>query len=152
MLFSKFSEYLERLEKTASRLEITAILKELFEETTKDEIKEVVYLSLGILAPNYESILLNLAEKMMIKTISLAYETSQEEVIKIYKKNGDLGNTAQELNKNKDGNLTINDVFQKLLEIAKISGEGSVDQKINLMSSLLKILIHFLRVLLQGYL
>ncbi len=138
MLFSKFSEYLERLEKTASRLEITAILKELFEETTKDEIKEVVYLSLGILAPNYESILLNLAEKMMIKTISLAYETSQEEVIKIYKKNGDLGNTAQELNKNKDGNLTINDVFQKLLEIAKISGEGSVDQKINLMSSLLK--------------
>jgi DNA ligase-1 len=138
MLFSKFSQYLERLEKTASRLEITAILKELFKETSKDEIKEVVYLSLGILAPNYESILLNLAEKMMIKTISLAYETSQEEVIKIYKKNGDLGNTAQELNKNKDGNLTINDVFEKLLEIAKISGEGSVDQKINLMSSLLK--------------
>ena len=78
MLFSDFAKYLKRLEDTPSRLEITAILKELFDKTEKLEIKEVVYLSLGILAPNYEGVLLNLAEKMVIRTLSLSYNIDLE--------------------------------------------------------------------------
>jgi len=142
MLFSKFSQYLERLEKTASRLEITAILKELFKETSKDEIKEVVYLSLGILAPNYESVLLNLAEKMVARAISIAYDQNLEEVTKIYKQTGDLGNVAESLSVTSDGlrvkNITVHEVFLKLVAIADDNGEGSQDRKIEKFAELLK--------------
>ena len=146
MLFSKFSQYLERLEKTASRLEITAILRELFKETSKSEIKEVVYLSLGILAPNYESILLNLAEKMIARSISIAYDKDLEKVTKLYKKVGDLGVVAEQLSQSTVhsnrptswSQFTVSEVFQKLLVIAKDGREGSQDRKVEKMAELLK--------------
>lgn len=137
MKFSEFANYLDKLEKTSSRLEITAILKDLFSKTSEEEIDKVVYLSLGILAPNYESVLLNLAEKMMLKVISQSTNTDILVVNKLYKKYGDLGNTAQELSKSKGKDLEVADVFEKLIEIAKVSGDGSVDIKINLMAQLL---------------
>ncbi len=140
MLFSKFSQYLERLEKTPSRLEITAILKELFNETSEKEIKEVVYLSLGILAPNFESILLNLAEKMVLRSISLAYGQDLEEVTQLYKKYGDCGDVAQNLAQYKvlSTKYSVHDVYKNLVEIANYSGEGSQDLKIEKFAELLK--------------
>lgn len=140
MLFSKFSLYLERLEKTQSRLEITAILKELFNALSKNEIKEATYLSLGILAPNYESILLNLAEKMVLRSISIAYERDLDEVSKLYKELGDVGDIAQEYSKKQNtiSEYTISQVFQKLVGIANDGGEGSQDRKIEKFADLLK--------------
>lgn len=138
MLISKFSQFLERLEKTPSRLEITAILKELFNETSEKEIKEVVYLSLGILAPNYESILLNLAEKMVARSIAIAYKKDLDEVTKLYKETGDLGNVAEKFSTVDRSVLTVHDVFLNLIEIANDSGEGSQERKVEGMSKLLK--------------
>ncbi len=142
MNFSKFSEYLERLEKTPSRLEITAILKDLFKETTVSEIKEVTYLSLGILAPNYESILLNLAEKMVARSIAIAYDKDLEEVTRLYKETGDLGNVAESLSKNQkiqnSKTQNVEDVYKKLVDIANDSGEGSQEAKISKFAELLK--------------
>lgn len=138
MLFSDFAKYLKRLEDTPSRLEITAILKELFSKTSKDEIKEVVYLSLGILAPNYEGILLNLAEKMVARAISIAYDKELDNVTKLYKQTGDLGNVTEKFSTVDCSLLTVHEVFLKLLEIAKDGGEGSQDRKIELMADLLK--------------
>lgn len=140
MLFSKFSQYLEKLEKTPSRLEITAILKDLFKETTVSEIKEVTYLSLGILAPNYESVLLNLAEKMVARAIAIAYSKDLEEVTKLYKETGDLGDVAEKLAliTNHQSLITVSEVFQKLVAIANDSGEGSQEAKISKFAELLK--------------
>lgn len=140
MFFSDFAKYLKRLEDTSSRLEITAILKELFKKTDKSEINEVVYLSLGVLAPNYEGILLNLAEKMVARAIALAYNIDLEKVTKLYKETGDLGNVAEKLSQITSNKLqlTVSGVFQKLLEIAKDNGEGSQDRKIELLADLLK--------------
>ncbi|HLD92483.1 MAG TPA: ATP-dependent DNA ligase [Patescibacteria group bacterium] len=140
MLFSDFAEYLKRLEVTSSRLEITSILTDLFDRTSSDEIQKVTYLSLGVLAPNYEGILLNLAEKMMIRTIAIAYNLKTEDVIKLYKKEGDLGPVAEKLAQNTNNlkKLTVNDVYEKLKIIAKDGGGGSQDRKIELMADLLK--------------
>jgi len=144
MKFFDFAKYLEKLEKTASRLEITAILKELFKETSRSEIKEVVYLSLGILAPNYENILLNLAEKMVARSIALAYDKDLSIVTKIYKETGDLGNVAEKfsaVHHNQPTSLsplTVHDVYSKLITIAKDGGEGSQDRKIEKFAELLK--------------
>ena len=140
MLFLDFAKYLERLEITSSRLEITSILTDLFDRTSSDEIQKVTYLSLGVLAPNYEGILLNLAEKMMIRTIAIAYNLKTEDVIKLYKKEGDLGPVAEKLAQNTNNlkKLTVNDVYEKLKIIAKDGGDGSQDRKIELMADLLK--------------
>ncbi len=142
MLFSKFSLYLERLEKTPSRLEITAILKELFKEASQSDVKEATYLSLGILAPNYESILLNLAEKMVLRSISIAYKKDLEEVAKLYKELGDVGDVASKLSTNNSqlstNGLTVSDVYNRLVDIANDGGEGSQDRKIEKFAELLK--------------
>ncbi len=142
MQFGKLAEYLEKLEKTASRLEITAILTRLFVEASSKEIDKVIYLSLGILAPNYEGVILNLAEKMMLRTLSLAYDKKLDEVIKLYKKEGDIGNVAEFLgNRGQvigDRERTVTQVYEKLLAIAKDGGGGSQDRKIVKMADLLK--------------
>lgn len=138
MLFKDLAICLDRLEKTSSRLEITAILSELFKKTTADEIQTTVYICLGILAPSYEGVILNLAEKMMIRAIALANDLENEDVLKQYKEVGDLGIVAQKLNRNEKGNLSVLDVFNRLLEIANDTGEGSQDRKLSKMSLLLK--------------
>src|SRR3990172_876860 len=102
MSFKDLASYLDKLEKTSSRLQITAILKDLFSKTDSKEIDKVVYLSLGILAPNYEGVILNLAEKMMLRVLSQAFDTDIEKVKKFYKEKGDLGNVAQALSSKKD--------------------------------------------------
>lgn len=138
MKFSDLSVYLEKLEKTSSRLEITSILSDLFKKTSPKEIDKVVYLSLGVLAPNYEGVLLNLAEKMMIRVISLAFNKTPDEVKTLYKKSGDLGDTAQKLNKNEKSNLSVSNVYEKLIEIANDGGAGSQEKKVEKTSNLLK--------------
>jgi DNA ligase-1 len=138
MKFGEFAIYLEKLEKTASRLEITSILTDLFKKTDASEIQKTVYLSLGILAPNYEGVLLNLAEKMVIRAIALASGTEIQTVTKLYKEKGDVGNVAQELSKSRKNDLNVLEVYEKLLSIAKDNGEGSQDRKIEKMADILK--------------
>jgi DNA ligase-1 len=140
MKFGEFAGYLERLEKTASRLEITSILTDLFKKTSSNEIQKTVYLSLGVLAPNYEGVILNLAEKMVIRAIALAYGKDIQTVTKLYKEKGDVGNVAQELSQYKvqSTKYLVSDVYEKLLNIAKDNGEGSQDRKIEKMADLLR--------------
>lgn len=142
MRFSQLALYLEKLEKTSSRLEITSILTDLFQKTSIDEIQKTIYLTLGILAPNYEGVLLNLAEKMVARSIALAYGFDGQMVAKLYKDKGDLGDVAESLSLSvslsKSKELTVNDVYEKLLEVAKDSGEGSQDRKIEKMADILK--------------
>ena len=141
MKFVELAKYLDKLESTSSRLEITSILSELLKKSSEKEIDKVVYLSLGILAPNYEGVLLNLAEKMMIRVISSAYGVAEDAVKDEYKKIGDMGGVAEHFCKGRSQNSednTVDLVFQKLLAIAKDSGEGSQERKVELTANLLK--------------
>lgn len=141
MKFVELAKYLDKLESTSSRLEITSILSELFKKSSEKEIDKVVYLSLGILAPNYEGVLLNLAEKMMIRVISSAYGVAEDVIKAEYKKIGDMGGVAEHFCKGRSQNgedNTVDLVFQKLLAIAKDSGEGSQERKVELTADLLK--------------
>ncbi len=138
MKFEELANFLEKLERTSSRIEITKILTELFKKTDSSEIDKVVYLSLGTLAPNYESVILSLAEKMVLRSIASAYSKDLAAVTKLYKEKGDVGNVAQELSKNKKSTLGVLEVYQKLLAIAKDNGEGSQDRKIEKMADLFR--------------
>ena len=140
MRLTRFAEFLEKLEKTSSRIEITKILTNLLNESDQSEIDKVVYLSLGMLAPNYQGTILNLAEKMMLRTLAYAYQKDLTEVTSLYKKEGDVGLVAQELGerlKVKDKNLTVTDVYEKLLAIAEDGGGGSQERKVGKMAKLI---------------
>lgn len=139
MKFTKLAEYLQKLEDTSSRLKITSILAQLINELSVDEVDKGLYLSLGYLKAEYNSEKFNIADKMMIKILSAAYEKKEDEIEAIYAKKGDLGSVAYEINKEKaNSGLNINEAHEKLLIIAKTEGAGSQNKKINLAAKLLK--------------
>jgi DNA ligase-1 len=138
MLFKDLSIFLERLEKTSSRIEITKILSELFKKTPASEIDKVCYLVLGGLAPSYEGLILNIAEKMMFRVLAKAYNKDISDVIKTYKEKGDLGLVAFSLAKTHVNKLTVFDVHIELMKVAKEGGEGSQERRIEILSDLLK--------------
>lgn len=137
MKFKKLAYYLDSLEITSSRIEITKILAELFKVSNEGEIDKITYLLLGRLAPSYEDIVFNIAEKMMLRTISDAYSVDLEKVKKTYKEKGDLGNVAQSFAKGEGKDFSSISVYEKLLEIANDEGEGSQERKVKKTAQLL---------------
>ena len=139
MKFIEFAKYLSHLEKTSSRNQIMIILADLLKEVSNEEVDKICCLCLGQLAPPYAGIEFNLAEKMMIRAISRAFNFSEEEVRREYKEIGDLGEVGSSFSKTTADkeNLSVLEVFTKLNEIAKESGIGSVERKIEKMARLL---------------
>ena len=138
MKFLKLVEYFERLEATAKRLEMFAILSQLFKESNADDIDKIIYLGQGELLPPFHGLEMGMSEKLLVRAISDATNTPTKKVEDVFKHTGDLGKTARELIKNKGENLTVRKVYEELTAIARTSGTGSVEKKIGLLSSLLR--------------
>ncbi len=54
MLFEEVSKYYEKLEATSSRLEMIDILSEMLSKAKKDEVKNLVYMTQGVLGAPFE--------------------------------------------------------------------------------------------------
>jgi len=140
MKFEKLSVYLDKLEKTSSRIEITKILADLFKEARYEEIDKIVYLLLGSLAPSYEGVVFNLAERMMMRILAKAFGKEVDYVTRLYKQKGDLGEVAQELATTKGTNISVSEIYEKLLAIAQEHGDASQERKINETANVLSML------------
>ncbi len=152
MTFSQLSQYFEKLEETASRLSMIEILSDLFKHTSKDEIDKVIYLTQGRIAPFFEATEIGMAEKQVANAIAMAYDSTKEDVLKLYGKLGDMGKTVEQLSIRHSGKqgtsasrtdsgqarVTVSEVFEILTTIAKTSGEGTVEKRQILLSDLLK--------------
>jgi len=141
MLFSRLSEYFEKLEKTSSRLALIDILSDLFKEVKADEVGKVCYLLQGRVAPFYEPLEMGMAERTVAASLAKAYGIPKEQVLKEYGKAGDLGIVASQLNSEcrvKSSELTIAEVFNTLRQIAQTNGVGTVEKKQDLLVGLLK--------------
>jgi len=137
MLFKDFALYLEKLEGTPSRLVMTDILADLLSKLSIEESEIGVYLMLGGLAAEFESVEFNMAEKMVIRSIARVLNQEIEVVAKKYRKLGDLGEVIKRDGENKKNNLTIEAVGRRLKEIAEDEGEASQERKIDALSNLL---------------
>lgn len=137
MKFSEFAEYLEKLEATSSRLSLIEILSELFKKTPEKEIEEIVYLIQGRIAPFFAPIEIGMAEKNVAASIGIAYGSDKDKVLTLFNKLGDMGKAAQELSNSKSSNITVSEVFEILTQIARTSGEGTVEKRQTLLSGLL---------------
>lgn len=138
MKFKRLAEYLEKIEKTASRLEMTEILAQVFKGAQPEEIDQIVYLALGMMRPKYENIEFNLAETMMLRVISAAYNQSLDLVSNNFKTKGDLGEILPDKMIGEGKDLSVAEVYKRLMDVAVDEGQGSQDRKVNSMARLLK--------------
>jgi DNA ligase-1 len=133
----------EKIEGTTKRLEMTDYLVEFIKNTPANIIDKVAYLTQGKLYPDFVGIEIGVAEKLAIRAIAKAVGTTEAQIEAEMKKTGDLGNTAQTfLQKRKQQTfstqpLTVEKVYEKLDKMAKATGSGSMDTKINQLAGLL---------------
>ncbi|MFH0864365.1 MAG: hypothetical protein V1858_04760 [Candidatus Gottesmanbacteria bacterium] len=97
MRFSELALYFQKLEQTSSRNSMTEILAQLFNKASVEDIDKICYLTQGRVAPLFIALEFGMADKMVIKALSLASGKSADEVNKFFKKVGDLGKVAEEL-------------------------------------------------------
>lgn len=141
MLFSELSSYFEKLEKTSSRLALIDILADLFKHSEASEIEKIVYLTQGRIAPFFEATEIGMAEKQVAGAIAASLNIKREEVLRLYADLGDMGSVASQLNsklKTQKSKLTVGEVFDVLIQIAKTSGNGTVEKRQVLLSGLLE--------------
>ena len=129
MNFNKFSQFLDKLDSTSKRLEMTDILAEMIKELSPSEIKNGIYLSLGTLKAPFADLKFNFADKQMVKTLAMFSGEEVEKINQVYSKEGDLGSVTSTLSKEKSSNISLTEAYNKLVEIAEIEGTGSQDKK-----------------------
>lgn len=141
MYFSRLASYFERIEAKSSRLEITHILAELFNELSAEEIGQTVYLLQGRVAPLFAKVEFGMAEKTIIKSIVSALHIERSYFEKENSRLGDVGKTVEEFKKQyvsfEEREMTIHEVFIALERLANCSGDGSNEMKVGILSGLI---------------
>jgi DNA ligase-1 len=135
--FGVLAGYFERLEATTKRLEMFDILAELFARARAEDIDKIVYLTQGQLTPPFLDVETGISDKLLVRAISEASDRPTREVEGVYRETGDLGETAARLLRG-SGELKVGQVYDELMAIARTGGRGSVEAKMNLLSSLLR--------------
>ncbi len=155
MTFPILSQYFAKLEATTKRLEITAILVDLIKSASADEIDKILYLTNGRLGPLFDTEDFNIADKMMIRILAVAYNKKPEEINKLFGKLGDLGNVSEEIGtraslatnpdyrivgalRAKPVKISVEETYNTLSKIAFDDGSGSQDRKVQKFATLLK--------------
>lgn len=139
MKFSELAKYLDELEVTSSRNELVRILAGLFQKVSDKEIAPVTYLIQGRLTPFFDPTEIGMGEKLVLTAIANAYDVEKTEVAIKYSHLGDLGLVVEELGvRTRDGGLSVAQVAEVLLGIARTSGDGAVEKKLKMLGDLLK--------------
>lgn len=142
MTFERLSHHFQELEGTASRLAMTEQLAAVFRQASEDEIGKICYLLQGRVVPLYEAVEFGIADKFMVRAIAQAYGLDGDAVLAAFRQHGDLGTAAEAVagsgqTRHTPKKLSVTQVFDRLAEIARISGEGSQEKKVGLLSGLL---------------
>ncbi len=142
MRYKKLAELYEELSSTTKRLEKIKILSK-FLRYISEEDKEIMYLLLGDIYPEYDERRIGISNQLTIKAISKATGIEKNQVIKKWKTLGDLGKVAEELTRCKKQAtlhshiLTLKKVLDNLRQLPELEGKGTVNKKISLITELL---------------
>lgn len=143
MKYSLISKYYEKLYSTSKRLEKTEILAELLKKTNKNLLKQVILLVQGRVFPIWDSRVLGVSDKLVLKVMASASGRDSKEIIKLWREIGDIGEVAEKIFTGKkqvtlfSKKLTVEKVFSNLEKLASIEGLSSTDKKLSLISELL---------------
>jgi len=143
MLFSELVEFYERIEATTGRIEMTNLLVDLLKKTPPEIVDKVVYLTVGEVYPPFIGLELGVADKLALRAIKLASGMSEKEISQAYSKLGDVGLVGEKMLAKRTQatlfmeQLTVEDVYSALEKIARASGEGAMETKVQILSGLL---------------
>src|SRR5437868_4982442 len=127
------------MEATSSRNELVRILADIYRNCSARELQPITYLIQGRLAPFFVPVEIGLGERSLMTAIAAAYGVPKEEVIKLNRQTGDLGVTAQDLAKaSPSESPSVVEVHERLNQIAAAGGAGSVQQKLDGFTGLLR--------------
>ncbi len=142
MEYSTLAKFYQKIESTTSRIEMTNALVELFKNTPTELIDDVVYLSIGKVAPEYTGLDYNFSTKSAIKALSMVLGIDEHEIEKKVIETGDLGEAGYQLYEEKGikpkKTLTVEEVYKTLRQIAETTGYGSTKKKLDLFISLVE--------------
>ncbi|MBU4086280.1 MAG: ATP-dependent DNA ligase [Nanoarchaeota archaeon] len=133
----------EELEASPSRLKKTEILANFLKKTKNEKNKEIIYLAQGKILPDYDTREIGISSQLAIKALSRATGVSDKDIVRLWKKIGDLGRVAEQVaSKKKQSSLfskelTTEKVFENLKKLLTLEGKGTVDKKMGLISELL---------------
>jgi len=143
MDYATLSYVYEKLSKTSKRLEKTAIVAALLSETKTEEAHKITLLLNGRIFPEWSEEKIGVAAKYAIKAITVATGITADKLEEEFRKTGDLGLVAEKyIAKKKQATLfshklSVTKIFANLQKLATVSGEGSVEQKVQLLAELL---------------
>ena len=143
MFYSEFVEVYEELVGTTKKLEKATIIAKFLKRLEEKGEKEWIYLLKGKVVADYDAREIGISEQLAIKAIGKSFGVGNEEIVKKFRKVGDLGDIAKEFAEKKrqstlfSEKLTVKRVFGNLRKIMGIEGRGTVDIKMGLVSELL---------------
>ncbi|MFW9921494.1 MAG: DNA ligase, partial [Candidatus Thorarchaeota archaeon] len=137
MLYEQLARAYDTIETSAGSIEKTNIFSELLQEAKPKEVGPIVALTIGKLHPDWMGLPeIGLAEKMAVQVLANAASASENEVLKVLRKTGDIGAAAEELlGKGGQQSLfpheySVTDVYKALDDISRTSGAGSTKEKV----------------------
>ncbi len=143
MEYKKLAEFYNQASSTTKRLEKIKILAEFLKNFSKED-KDIMYLLLGDIYPEYDEKKIGISNQLAIKAISKSCGIDVKRVIKEWKNIGDIGKVSEKLTKNKKQatlnslkKLTTEKVLENLRKLPELEGKGSVGKKISLITELL---------------
>lgn len=140
--FDTFSEYLSRMEGTAGRLELAAQLSGLLRELAPSETPAALYMVQGQLLPPFAGEPMGMAARLLLRAMERALGHQGEkgrsrDLDALLAEVGDPGLLAERLKMGREhGHMDLSGIYESLLEISRLSGSGSQDEKISRLSSL----------------
>lgn len=143
MDYKALVEVYKDLESTTKRLEKTEILAKFIKTLTKEELEYAPLLVQGKVFPPWDERKIGFSQQLMIRAIAKTTGSEKQDVIKEFRKSGDLGKVAETLIGKKTQQtlftkkLTTEKVFSNIQKLASLEGEGTVGRKIALVAELL---------------
>jgi DNA ligase-1 len=143
--YSTLAETYRALEATSKRLEMRDLLVDLFKATVPELMGRVVYLTQGVLGPDWEGLQLGLGDKLVSKAIATTAGITDQELEAHLHREGDLGLAAEAAFASKGPKqvnlfaqpLTVDRVFDSLVMVARTEGMGSTEKRVKLLQQLM---------------
>src|SRR3990167_10216986 len=142
MLYKKLAEFYEETSSNPSRLKKIEILSGFLKELNESD-KEVLYLILGDIYPEYDERKIGISSQLAIKAIAKSLGVENSSVVLEWKRIGDLGLVVEELKKKKkqitlgSSILTTEKVLENMRKLPALEGKGTVEKKLSLIIELL---------------
>ncbi len=143
MQYLKLVEVYDHLESSSKRLDKTFYIAKLLSVTPEGDLTHILLLLQGKLYPPWDERKIGVAARIILKALNLATGENIERVESEWKHTGDLGKVAENLILKKkqstlfNKELSVEKVFTNLRKLSELEGEGTVNNKVQLIAELL---------------